>query len=51
MVDTHWLLRYKSEMLSVFSDIEFRDGLAIKKDISRQHIVESLDELDTEQSQ
>jgi hypothetical protein len=50
MVDTHWLLRYESKMLSVFSNIELRDGLVIKKDVSRQRIVESLDELDTEQN-
>ena len=49
MGGTHWFLRYESKMLSVFFNIEFRDGLVIKKDISGQRIVESLDELDTEQ--
>jgi hypothetical protein len=48
MVDTHWLLGYESKMLSIFLNIELRDGLVIKKDIPRQRIVESLDELNTE---
>ena len=51
MVDTHRFLRYESKMFSVFSNIEFRDRLAVKKDIARQRIVESLDELDTEQNE
>jgi len=50
MVVTHRLLRHESKMLSVFSNIELRDGLAIKTDIPGQRIVESLDELDTEQN-
>jgi hypothetical protein len=51
MVDAHRLLRYESKMLSVFLNVEFRDGLAIKQDTTGQRIVESLDELDTEQNQ
>jgi hypothetical protein len=51
VVDTHRLLRHESKMLSVFSNIELRDGLAIKTDIPRQRIVKSLNELDTEQTE
>jgi hypothetical protein len=44
---TYWFLGHKGKLLSVLLNVDLIDGFAIKQNLARQRIVESLDQLDT----